>query len=59
MTREFAEWLKFYRIAKARGLSHTAASEWADRSSAVMAMGAKLDEFSLECDPAEGPHQSV
>jgi hypothetical protein len=31
MTREFAEWLKFYRIAKARGLSHAAASEWADR----------------------------
>jgi hypothetical protein len=31
MTQEFAEWLKLYRIAKAHGLSHAAASEWADR----------------------------
>jgi hypothetical protein len=31
MSREFAEWLELYRIAKARGLSRAAASDWADR----------------------------
>jgi hypothetical protein len=31
MNREFAEWLELYHIAKARGLSRAAASDWADR----------------------------